>query len=527
MKRMARADVPDFLDQMNQRYEVYAPQQIRGTTRIYAPLGAGTLALEGERPPQSPKGVFFPSAQSLFRYNGHGVDQVDQRPDRPISVFGLSAADAAGIEYLDRFFTSGYADDVYLMRRQDSIVSTLVGEDGNGGFGPAASPGLFDLQFALVDGDLYALEGSIKGTAVLEQQSKLFEPVRDEREILSYLASRSRAPEPMQSIARAAVLLRAGRVADEFWEWVAEQCLGCGGCSYVCPTCTCFDVWDRGNGEGGARYRSWDSCILAGFSREGSGHNPRGRRYQRNQRRIEHKLMWDGPGSTGLACVGCGRCEEVCPSGLGMPVFAREILQQADRRGQIILDVLERAADEPAFRVQMSEGDPAALEPYNLTPLEKAAIRSGDLGWIESYVTELDERQKVWIMARLEQEDWGFPSGPEAEDTPIPEPLESEPSLPKPTSAVDQMVWKPRWLLDEPTKTEPDLITVLERASRDLDFSARLLAEGSAALEGYDLTLEEKAAVVSGDIMWLEARLGPLTEEQKAWLYRRLEYAAW
>jgi hypothetical protein len=68
---------------------------------------------------------------------------------------------------------------------------------------------------------------------------------------------------------------------------------------------------------------------------------------------------------------------------------------------------------------------------------------------------------------------------------------------------------------------------VLDRAADDNDFIAALTYRGSDALEGYHLTSQAKAALLSGDIRWLEAHIGKLTERQQTWLRCRLSQEIW
>jgi hypothetical protein len=68
---------------------------------------------------------------------------------------------------------------------------------------------------------------------------------------------------------------------------------------------------------------------------------------------------------------------------------------------------------------------------------------------------------------------------------------------------------------------------VLERASRDAGFAARLLEQDSNVFEDYEVPSEARAALLSGDIRWIEEHVGKLTESQKAWLKRRLEQESW
>ena len=71
------------------------------------------------------------------------------------------------------------------------------------------------------------------------------------------------------------------------------------------------------------------------------------------------------------------------------------------------------------------------------------------------------------------------------------------------------------------------LLTVLSRAGDDSSFLARMAENSAQALEGYDLTSEEKAALSSGDIRWIESKLGPLDEPLRTWLTARLAQEKW
>jgi hypothetical protein len=69
------------------------------------------------------------------------------------------------------------------------------------------------------------------------------------------------------------------------------------------------------------------------------------------------------------------------------------------------------------------------------------------------------------------------------------------------------------------------VIRAIETASQDREFEARL--DQSGALDGFDLTSEAKAAVITADLNWIRSHVGELTEEQLQWIYRRLEREAW
>lgn len=79
---------------------------------------------------------------------------------------------------------------------------------------------------------------------------------------------------------------------------------------------------------------------------------------------------------------------------------------------------------------------------------------------------------------------------------------------------------------DRGTRRE-EIIRVLDRAARDSDFIAEIADYGSAALRDYRLTLEDKAALVSGDIGCVEGRVGPLSDRQFTLLNCILAREAW
>jgi ethanolamine utilization microcompartment shell protein EutS len=87
---------------------------------------------------------------------------------------------------------------------------------------------------------------------------------------------------------------------------------------------------------------------------------------------------------------------------------AREAeIAEAVRGREVVLTVLERAAEESDFLARLADDPSEALaEYYTLTPKEKAALASGDIKKIEEWVGKLDDRLATWLWCRLSQEKW-------------------------------------------------------------------------------------------------------------------------
>ena len=100
----------------------------------------------------------------------------------------------------------------------------------------------------------------------------------------------------------------------DFWEDISFSCINCGTCTFVCPTCWCFDIQDEVYGKKGVRMRNWDSCMFPIFTVHTTGHNPRDTKLARLRQRFMHKLKYFvDKYDKGIMCVGCGRCVQQCP----------------------------------------------------------------------------------------------------------------------------------------------------------------------------------------------------------------------
>ncbi len=286
-----------------------------------------------EQPQESAKAFLFPQEEVLFSYeirnDGRYVFSQATR-EKPTVFFGLRSCDISAILYMDVIFLKSPRDPYYMAMRSGSILigigCTKPGENcfcNAIGTGPFLDYG-YDLQFTDL-GDRFFVEADrAKGESIVRKWPQFFAEATDEDINEQYqLALEARAGFKRRVYVETAFnKIRQGEIDEAVWKELALRCQGCGGCAYICPTCTCFTIFDRPTSlETGLRVRSWDACTHEGFTRMAGGHNPVNLRIDTLKRRFMHKLYFDYVKYNRPSCVGCGRCVGICFGGVDIVKF--------------------------------------------------------------------------------------------------------------------------------------------------------------------------------------------------------------
>jgi sulfhydrogenase subunit beta (sulfur reductase) len=323
MKAVTPQQLREFLLGLAGDYDVRVPIALADGTRTLGRLDEGPLALSGGALPGKPTSVFFPQFETELTYR-QGKIAIQEPPAKPLLVVGLTAQDCDCLEFIDRFFSENFRDDVYFSKREGAVVVAVSGRCGREGEFLRIAGGKCDLelvsdgvQFLLVP---YSQTGKRLCQGIPDDSEAALDELQRESDALS--------TDFADAVNRASELIREEKVPEEFWQQISDRCIACTACNLACPTCTCFDVYDWKCGSTIERQRLWDSCQLDGFMREASGHNPLGSEALRTRRRIHHKLAADPQRWGTITCFLCGRCDKVCPTGIGMEAVSREIVSR-------------------------------------------------------------------------------------------------------------------------------------------------------------------------------------------------------
>ncbi len=329
MLKIAKERLNELYAKISESMGLFLPIKKAGEVN-YAVWGAGKeVSLETLKTVKSPKNMFFPDSENLmkFKTEGKNLEVIDVREDKtPFVLFGVKACDYKAIKVLDKVFLAEPVDSYYQSRRETTTIVTLACSKPEEScfcsvFGVDATAPKGDVTTWLDENYLYWQANTEKGEVLTALVKDLF--VEGGAEEVA--AQQAVTKEIMEKLPFANLDLSKFKPENlnelfeaKEWEEMNEACLGCGTCTFVCPTCQCFDIRDINTRDGIIRYRCWDSCMYSDFTLMAHG-NSRTTQMQRFRQRFMHKLVYYPSQNDGTySCVGCGRCVNKCPQNLNI-----------------------------------------------------------------------------------------------------------------------------------------------------------------------------------------------------------------
>ncbi|MBQ7340394.1 MAG: 4Fe-4S dicluster domain-containing protein [Clostridia bacterium] len=323
MKKCSKENIYKVFNALSSDYSVYVPVKEENRT-FYKKYFDGVVLAENFKTDRSAKDFFFPQSEDLmkFKTQGKSIEIIDEREEsEDFIIFGVPACDEASLRILDRVFLAEPVDTYYQNKREHGVIITTACSR------PEASCfcSTFDIDMARPQGDIrtykigdyFYFEGlTDKGNKVLDKVNALLEDV-DQGEVEKEIENIQKVKEKLPLKDLSVKDFGADKTQEFFdrkeWAELSNACLGCGTCTFVCPTCQCYDIKDFNTGKGVQRYRCWDSCMYSDFTKMAHG-NSRNSQMERFRQRFMHKLVYFPTNNDGVfSCVGCGRCVSKCP----------------------------------------------------------------------------------------------------------------------------------------------------------------------------------------------------------------------
>jgi anaerobic sulfite reductase subunit A len=310
--KLSKNDINKVFEYLSKEYVVYAPKLFEGegsfsdTDRVrYGEIKTIDDIVFDQKAQYSYKEVLLPISQTLFYFTEDSIKEADA-PKKGAIIF-LRSCDLHAVKRMDDIYLRNGQEDYYYKRIRENAKFILIGCENS-------FENCFCVSMETNKNDEYNAYLKVNGDNVYvdakdEELGKLFK-VDETLDVKPDFVT--------ENSVKVWILdnLSLDVMKSDMWKEYCARCIACGRCNFVCPTCTCFtmqDVFYTDNGKAGERRRVWASCHVDGYTNMAGGHSFRLDKGQRMRFKVLHKV-YDYKKKWGYhMCVGCGRCDDICP----------------------------------------------------------------------------------------------------------------------------------------------------------------------------------------------------------------------
>jgi anaerobic sulfite reductase subunit A len=305
----------EVFNQWSKDYVIYAPKKMAGegmysdTDVIRYEFIQDISEIEFEKKSDfSFKEALLPISETLFYFTEDIVKEAETLRKKGAVIF-LRSCDLHAIKRLDEMYLKNGYEDYYYKRLRKNVKFAVIGCTSSFTNCFCVSMGTnktddYDIGINFQEGVYYIDSKWEESSPILEAES-----IKKEEVHLSFVLENEitvNIPGNLSFEVSKASL----------WKEYDSRCINCGRCNFVCPTCTCFsmqDIFYTDNGKVGERRRVHASCMVDGYTDMAGGGAYRKKNGERMRFKVLHKV-YDYKKRNGYhMCVGCGRCDDVCP----------------------------------------------------------------------------------------------------------------------------------------------------------------------------------------------------------------------
>ena len=310
--QFTRAEAERIFGEWTRNYDVFAPKLMEGEgcfsdTDIirYGKVTSLDEIVWDRKSDYSFKEVLLAIHETLF-YFTEDETTVPKGPQRDLLIF-LRSCDLCAVQRLDEIYLKNGYEDFYYARVRERAKFILMGCEMTCASGFCVSMGTnraeqYDAYLKVAQDVVYA--------DIREEGLKSLVTGGKEREVVPDYVTENQEKVTLPKN------LSNESFANGIWKEYGDRCIGCGRCNFACPTCTCFtmqDIFYKDNERVGERRRVWASCQVDGYTDMAGGHSYRKTQGERLRFKVMHKI-YDFEKRFGYPmCVGCGRCDDICP----------------------------------------------------------------------------------------------------------------------------------------------------------------------------------------------------------------------
>lgn len=312
--RLTKQNMNQIIREWEKEYLIYAPISIKGGSAFsdadivrYGEICCIEDVVYDKKSDYSFKEILLPISETLFYFTEDSVKEADGM--KKGAIIFLRSCDLHSVKRLDQIYMQNGFEDYYYNRIRQRIKFVLMGCDHE--FEDCFCVDMQTNQSTNYDAYIQAYDENVFVDNKNESWEILFE--NHKQEVQEVEPAYVRENDVKVNIPEN---LSIDIVKSSIWKEYDTRCIACGRCNFVCPTCTCFtmqDIYYTDNKKVGERRRVWSSCMVDGFTDVAGGGAYRKKNGERIRFKVMHKVYDYKKRFGHHMCVGCGRCDRICP----------------------------------------------------------------------------------------------------------------------------------------------------------------------------------------------------------------------
>jgi sulfhydrogenase subunit beta (sulfur reductase) len=278
---------------------------------LLKPVDIPKITYNNPKPVTSLKTFFLPTRENVTS---------ERKTEKPRIIIGAPNCDIEGLNLLDEIYLDKDFQDIFFSSRRRNTI--LISSDCFSILEHChcVSYGIKPYSTRFADLSVIQMNGTVTFRSISQSGEDFIKNLvsanaLNDNGIIASIEDKNRETEAhlrdvnknLPDYSKTGKLIETSD--KSVWKKYSSDCVSCGACTTICPTCTCFLLIDK---PGFEKVKQMDACQYPGFERVAGGEDVLNELPDRFRNRYMCKYVWKPRKYKSIACTGCGRCIDSC-----------------------------------------------------------------------------------------------------------------------------------------------------------------------------------------------------------------------